>query len=60
MRRSLELRDKTYWATGKVLEGADYDEFATWVLANNPLLADFQSKVDRPMPLVVLTLNGEV
>ncbi|MGK8525001.1 nitroreductase/quinone reductase family protein [Nocardia asteroides] len=57
---TIELRDKTYQATGKVLEGAEYDEFAAWVLGNNPLLADFQAKVDRPMPLVVLTLDGEV
>lgn len=57
---TVELRDKTYQATGTVLEGADYDEFATWVLANNPLLADFQSKIDRPMALIVLTFNGEV
>lgn len=56
---TIGLRDKTYQATGKVLEGADYDEFAAWVPANNPLPADFQSKVDRPMPLVVLTLDGE-
>ena len=56
---TIELRDKTYQATGKVLEGADYDEFAAWVLANNPLLADFQSKIDRPIPLVVLTLDDE-
>ncbi|MBF6237524.1 nitroreductase family deazaflavin-dependent oxidoreductase [Nocardia otitidiscaviarum] len=56
---TIELRDKTYQATGKVLEGAEYDQFAAWVLANNPLLADFQSKVDRPIPLVVLTLDGE-
>ncbi|MBF6135547.1 nitroreductase family deazaflavin-dependent oxidoreductase [Nocardia otitidiscaviarum] len=56
---TIELRDNTYQATGKVLEGAEYDEFAAWVLANNPLLADFQSKVDRPIPLVVLTLDGE-
>lgn len=56
---TIELRDKTYPATGKVLEDADYDEFAAWVLANNPLLADFQSKIDRPMPLVVLTLHDE-
>ncbi len=58
-RVTIELRGKTYQGTGKVLEGADYDEFVAWVLANNPLLADFQSKVDRPMPLVVLTLGGE-
>ncbi|MEU4312185.1 nitroreductase/quinone reductase family protein [Nocardia sp. NPDC024068] len=57
---TIELRDKIYQATGTVLEGADYDEFAAWVMADNPLLADFQSKVDRPMPLVVLTLHGEV
>ncbi|MFI6866584.1 nitroreductase/quinone reductase family protein [Nocardia sp. NPDC050406] len=56
---TVELRGKTYQATGKVLEGADYDEFAAWVLVNNPLLADFQSKIDRPMPLVVLTLDSE-
>lgn len=52
---TIEFGDTTRQATGTVLEGADYDEFATWVLANNPLLADFQSKVDRPVPLVVLT-----
>ena len=57
---TVELRDKTYQGTGRVLEGADYDEFASWVLADNPLLADFQSKIDRPVPLVVLTLDGEV
>jgi len=57
---TVELRDKTYQGTGKVLEGKDYDEFASWVLADNPLLADFQSKIDRPVPLVVLTLGGEV
>ncbi|WP_040814771.1 nitroreductase/quinone reductase family protein [Nocardia concava] len=56
---TIELRDKTYRATGTVLEGEDYDEFAAWVLANNPLLADLQSKIDRPIPLVVLTLDGE-
>ncbi|UGT42211.1 nitroreductase family deazaflavin-dependent oxidoreductase [Nocardia yamanashiensis] len=56
---TIELRDKTYQATGKVLEGAAYDEFAAWVLADNPLLADYQSKVDRPLPLVTLTLDRE-
>ncbi|WP_109522624.1 MULTISPECIES: nitroreductase/quinone reductase family protein [Nocardia] len=57
---TIELRDKTYRAIGTVLEGEDYHEFVAWVLINNPLLADFQSKVDRPVPLVVLTLEGEV
>ncbi|ASF07397.1 hypothetical protein NBRGN_061_00290 [Nocardia brasiliensis NBRC 14402] len=57
---TIELRDKTYRGTGRVLEGADYDEFAAWVLADNPLLADFQSKVDRPLPLVLLTLDAEI
>ena len=52
----IEFRNNTHQGTGKVLEGEDYDEFAAWVLANNPLLADFQSKVDRPIPLVVLTI----
>ncbi|MFE9578038.1 nitroreductase/quinone reductase family protein [Nocardia sp. NPDC006044] len=56
---TIEFRDQTYSATGTVLEGADYDEFAAWALAHNPLLADFQSKIDRPIPLVVLTLDGE-
>ncbi|KZM74428.1 nitroreductase/quinone reductase family protein [Nocardia terpenica] len=56
---TIELRDKTYQGTGKVLHAGDYDEFAAWVLANNSLLADFQSRVDRPIPLVVLTLDGE-
>ncbi|MEV6071197.1 nitroreductase/quinone reductase family protein [Nocardia sp. NPDC052001] len=52
---TIELGDASYQATGKVLEGAEYDEFAAWVLSENPLLADFQSKIDRPIPLVVLT-----
>ncbi|MFF2554977.1 nitroreductase/quinone reductase family protein [Nocardia sp. NPDC058058] len=56
---TIELEDKTYRASGTVLEGSEYDEFAAWALAENPLLADFQSKVDRPIPLVVLTLLGE-
>ncbi|MEU1208527.1 nitroreductase/quinone reductase family protein [Nocardia sp. NPDC005825] len=59
-RVTIELRDETHQATGKVLEAEDYDEFATWALANNPLLADFQSKIDRPIPLVVLTFGSEV
>ncbi|WP_063007460.1 nitroreductase/quinone reductase family protein [Nocardia kruczakiae] len=56
---TIEFRDKTHQATGKALEAEPYAEFAAWVLANNPLLADFQSKVDRPIPLVVLTLDDE-
>lgn len=53
---TVELRDKTFAATGRVLEGAEYDEFAAWVLEHNPLLADFQAKIERPLPLVVLSL----
>ncbi|GAB0107085.1 nitroreductase family deazaflavin-dependent oxidoreductase [Nocardia sp. JMUB6875] len=56
---TIELRDKTCRATGTVLEGEAYDEFASWVLTDNPLLADLQSKIDRPIPLVVLTLDSE-
>ncbi|ONM48091.1 nitroreductase/quinone reductase family protein [Nocardia donostiensis] len=55
----VELGDRIYRATAKVLTGAEYDEFASWVLHNNPLLADFQSKTERPMPLVVLTLGTD-
>ncbi|WP_227979381.1 nitroreductase/quinone reductase family protein [Nocardia spumae] len=50
----VELGTRTLRARGRVLEGAEYDEFAAWVLANNPLLADFQSTSPRPVPLVVL------
>lgn len=57
-RVTVELGAETFQATGRCLEGAEYDEFATWVLANNQLLADFQSKTTRPMPLVVLTLDA--
>ncbi|MEV0362898.1 nitroreductase/quinone reductase family protein [Nocardia fusca] len=52
----VELGDHVYHGTARVLTGAEYDEFAAWVLANNPLLADFQATTDRPVPLVVLTL----
>ncbi|NUS43482.1 MAG: nitroreductase family deazaflavin-dependent oxidoreductase [Mycobacteriaceae bacterium] len=53
---TVEFKDKTYRAIGRVLEGAEYAEFAAWALANNPLLADFQAKIDRPIPLAVLDL----
>ncbi|WP_238419622.1 nitroreductase/quinone reductase family protein [Gordonia sp. 'Campus'] len=56
---TIEFRGETHEGTGRVLEGADYDEFAAWVLANNQLLADFQSKIDRPIPLVLLTIGDE-
>ncbi|MEV0360593.1 nitroreductase/quinone reductase family protein [Nocardia sp. NPDC050697] len=54
---TVELGDRTHRATGRVLQGAEYAEFAAWVLAENPLLADFQSKAGRPIPLVVLSLD---
>lgn len=57
---TVEFGDKKYKATGKVLEGAEYDEFAAWVLANNPLLADFQAKIERPVPLATITLGEEI
>lgn len=54
----VELGDHVHHATARVLTGAAYDEFAAWVLANNPLLADFQATTERPIPLVILTLAG--
>ncbi|QLY31510.1 nitroreductase/quinone reductase family protein [Nocardia huaxiensis] len=57
---TVEIGGKTHRAVGRALEGADYDEFAAWVLANNPLLADFQSKIERPLPLVTLELGEEI
>lgn len=54
----VELGDHVHHATARVLTGAAYDEFAAWVLANNPLLADFQATTERPVPLVILTLAG--
>ncbi|WP_433658543.1 nitroreductase/quinone reductase family protein [Nocardia sp. CA-128927] len=56
-RVTLEFGGETYQGTARALVGAEYDEFAGWALANNPLLADYQSKVERPLPLVVLTLG---
>lgn len=55
----VELGDHVHHGTARVLNGAEYDEFAAWALADNPLLADFQATTDRPLPLVVLTLAGE-
>ncbi|MFF0498914.1 nitroreductase/quinone reductase family protein [Nocardia aobensis] len=57
---TVELGGQTYAARGRALEGAEYDEFAAWVLANNPLLADFQARSQRPVPLVVLELGDPV
>ncbi|WP_067480548.1 nitroreductase/quinone reductase family protein [Nocardia amamiensis] len=59
-RVTIELGSTTYQGTARVLEGADYEEFAGWVLANNPLLADYQAKVTRPLPLVVLELGEPI
>lgn len=57
---TVELGGQTHAARARALEGAEYDEFATWVLANNPLLADFQARSQRPVPLVVLELGDPV
>ncbi|PPJ20005.1 nitroreductase family deazaflavin-dependent oxidoreductase [Nocardia nova] len=57
---TVELGGKTYHGVGRALTGAEYDEFAGWVLANNALLADFQSRTERPVPLVVLELGAPV
>lgn len=56
-RVTVEFGGKTYQGTAKALDGVEYDEFAGWVLEHNPLLADYQSKIERPLPLVVLTLD---
>ncbi|MGW4841210.1 nitroreductase/quinone reductase family protein [Nocardia brasiliensis] len=58
-RVTVELGGATYRGTAKALEGAEYDEFAAWALAENPLLADYQSKITRPLPLVVLALEPQ-
>ncbi|WP_280262717.1 nitroreductase/quinone reductase family protein [Nocardia wallacei] len=57
---TIEMGGKTYRGRARVLEGAAYDEFAEWALANNPLLADFQSKTERPMPFVILELGDQI
>ena len=54
---TVELGTRTHHARARALEGAEYDEFATWALADNSLLADFQSRTTRPVPLVVLELD---
>ncbi|MEU2036417.1 nitroreductase/quinone reductase family protein [Nocardia amamiensis] len=59
-RVTIELGSTTYQGTARALEGAEYEEFAGWVLANNPLLADYQAKVTRPLPLVVLQLGEPI
>ncbi|MFC9968620.1 nitroreductase/quinone reductase family protein [Nocardia ignorata] len=52
---TIELGGEKFQARADVLTGERYDEFAAWALTENPLLADYQSKVDKPLPLVVLT-----
>ncbi|WP_181701234.1 nitroreductase/quinone reductase family protein [Nocardia sp. GTS18] len=52
---TIELGGEKFPAKADVLTGERYDEFAAWALTENPLLADYQSKVDKPLPLVVLT-----
>ncbi|AVH21818.1 nitroreductase/quinone reductase family protein [Nocardia cyriacigeorgica] len=57
---TVELGPTTYRATAEALTGARYEEFAAWALRENPLLADYQSKVPKPLPLVVLTLDEAI
>ncbi|MBF6437415.1 nitroreductase/quinone reductase family protein [Nocardia cyriacigeorgica] len=57
---TVELGPTTYRATAEALTGERYDEFAAWALRENPLLADYQSKVSKPLPLVVLTLGEPI
>ncbi|WP_280182311.1 nitroreductase/quinone reductase family protein [Nocardia cyriacigeorgica] len=57
---TVELGPTTYRATAEALTGARYEEFAAWALRENPLLADYQSKVPKPLPLVVLTLGEAI
>jgi hypothetical protein len=54
---TVELGSDTFQGTARALEGDDYTEFAGWVMEHNPLLADYQSKVPLPMPLVVISLD---
>ncbi|MEV0064680.1 nitroreductase/quinone reductase family protein [Nocardia sp. NPDC050718] len=53
-RVTIELGGDRFAATADVLTGERYDEFAAWALAENPLLAEYQAKVDKPLPLVIL------
>lgn len=55
---TVELAGRTYSGTAEVLEGERYDEFSAWALRENQLLAEYQAKVSKPLPLVVLTLEG--
>ncbi|MGK8489834.1 nitroreductase/quinone reductase family protein [Nocardia asiatica] len=55
---TIEFGRTAYRGTARALEGTEYDEFAGWVAANNPLLADYQAKVSRPLPLVVLEIGA--
>ncbi|GEM33932.1 hypothetical protein NN3_49390 [Nocardia neocaledoniensis NBRC 108232] len=52
---TIELGGEKFAATADVLTGDRYAEFAAWAMAQNPLLADYQSKTDKPLPLVTLT-----
>lgn len=53
-RVTIELGGERFAATAEVLTGEAYDEFAAWALTENPLLAEYQAKVDKPLPLVIL------
>ncbi|MFR9751210.1 nitroreductase/quinone reductase family protein [Nocardia sp. 004] len=59
-RVTVELGSTTYRGAALVLESGAYEEFASWVLANNPLLAECQAKTTRPIPLVILELGDPI
>ncbi|WP_406265080.1 nitroreductase family deazaflavin-dependent oxidoreductase [Nocardia sp. NBC_00881] len=52
---TIDIGTDRFAATARALEGDEYKEFARWALENNPLLADYQARVARALPLVVLT-----
>jgi len=43
-----------FWVEARILEGEDYDEVWTGLVADRPFYADYQSRTDRRLPLVRL------
>jgi deazaflavin-dependent oxidoreductase (nitroreductase family) len=50
----VRVQDRSFWADPRVLEGADYTDTWAALTADRPYYNDYQTRTDRPIPLVRL------
>jgi deazaflavin-dependent oxidoreductase (nitroreductase family) len=50
----VRVQDRSFWADARVLDGADYTDTWAALSADRPYYNDYQTRTDRPIPLVRL------